>query len=160
MEKSKAEKSKAEKSKAAMSKAEPATRQSYRHFLAITTRWMDNDVYNHVNNVHYYSYFDTVVNEYMLRAGILGMETGPVCLVVETGCQYFSPISFPDVVHCGLRVAHLGTSSVRFEIGVFRNDDAAAAAQGHFVHVCCDRATHRPLPMPDGMRRALEKLRA
>jgi acyl-CoA thioester hydrolase len=78
--------------------------------------------------------------------------------VVETGCQYFSPISFPDQVHCGLRAGHIGSSSVRFEIGVFRNQDASAAAQGHFVHVCCDRATHRPMPMPDDMRRALIKL--
>ncbi len=143
-----------------MSKAEPAIRQRFPHFLAIPTRWMDNDVYNHVNNVNYYSYFDTVVNEYMLRERVLSMETGPVCLVVETGCQYFSPISFPDTVHCGLRVAHLGTSSVRFEIGIFRNDEAVAAAQGHFVHVCCDRDTHRPLPMPDDMRRALARLAA
>ena len=143
-----------------MSKAEPATRQRFPHFLAIPTRWMDNDVYNHVNNVNYYSYFDTVVNEYMLRERVLSMETGPVCLVVETGCQYFSPISFPDTVHCGLRVAHLGTSSVRFEIGIFRNDEAVAAAQGHFVHVCCDRDTHRPLAMPDDMRRSLARLTA
>ena len=141
-----------------MKKAEPAIRTSFPHFLAITTRWMDNDAYNHVNNVNYYSYFDTAVNEYMLREGVLSMATGPVCLVVETGCQYFSPISFPDTVHCGLRVAHLGTSSVRFEIGIFRNDDSVAAAQGHFVHVCCDRATQRPVPMPDAMRRALGKL--
>src|SRR3954466_2480712 len=95
---------------AAMSKAQPASRQHFPHFLAIPTRWLDNDVYNHVNNVNYYSFFDTVVNEYMLREGVLSMQTGPVCLVVETGCQYFSPISFPDIVNCGLRVAHLGTS--------------------------------------------------
>ena len=143
-----------------MSKPNSESRDRYPHFLVITTRWMDNDVYNHVNNVNYYSYFDTVVNEYMLREGVLSFDTGPVCLVVETGCRYFSPISFPDTVHCGLRVAHLGNSSVRFEIGIFRNDDETAAAQGHFVHVCCDRATHRPTPMPDGMRRALERLRA
>ena len=141
-----------------MSKAPPPNRQRFPHFLAITTRWMDNDVYNHVNNVNYYSYFDTVVNEYMLREGVLKMETGPICLVVDTGCQYFSPIAFPDVVHCGLRVEHLGTSSVRFQIGIFRNSDEQAAAQGHFVHVCCDRETHRPIPMPDAMRRALAKL--
>ncbi len=121
---------------------------------------MDNDLYNHVNNVVYYSYFDTVVNEYMLREEALSLAAGPVCLVVETGCEYFSPISFPDTVVCGLRVAHLGVSSVRFEIGVFRNDEPAAAAQGHFVHVCCDRQTQRPLPMPDHMRRALEKIQA
>ncbi|MEO8442449.1 MAG: thioesterase family protein [Betaproteobacteria bacterium] len=141
-----------------MSKTQPANRQRFPHFLVITTRWLDNDVYNHVNNVNYYSYFDTVVNEYMLREGVLSMETGPICLVVETGCQYFSPIAFPDVVHCGLRVEHLGKSSVRFQIGIFRNNEEIAAAQGHFVHVCCDRDTHRPMPMPDGMRRALAKL--
>jgi len=81
-----------------------------------------------------------------------------VCLVVDTGCQFFTPISFPDAVHCGLRVAHLGNSSVRFEIGIFRNDDPLAAAQGHFVHVACDRQTQRPVVMPDDMRRALEAL--
>ncbi len=142
-----------------MAKQQPQTRDQYRHFLAITTRWMDNDVYRHVNNVHYYSFFDTAVNEYMLREGVLSLDDGAICLVVETGCQYFSPVAFPDVIHCGLRVAHLGASSVRFEIGIFRNDDDSAAAQGHFIHVCCDRATQRPLAMPAGMRAALEKLK-
>ena len=142
-----------------MAKQQPHTRDQYRHFLAITTRWMDNDVYRHVNNVHYYSFFDTAVNEYMLREGVLSLDDGAICLVVETGCQYFSPVAFPDVIYCGLRVAHLGSSSVRFEIGIFRNDDAEAAAQGHFIHVCCDRATQRPLAMPADMRRALEKLK-
>ena len=142
-----------------MTKAQPLTRQRFPHFLAITTRWMDNDVYNHVNNVNYYSYFDTVVNEYLLSEGVLNMGAGPICLVVETGCQYFSPLSFPDIVHCGLRVAHLGKSSVRFEIGIFRNDEQVVAAQGHFTHVCCDRLTRRPLLMPDDMRLALAKLR-
>ena len=141
-----------------MSRHPPGRRADYRWFHAITTRWMDNDVFQHVNNVNYYSYFDTVVNEYMLREGVLRMDTGPVCLVVETGCQYFSAISFPDIVHCGLRIAHLGSSSVRFEIGIFRNDDDVASAQGHFVHVCCDRETHRPVPMPADMRQALAKL--
>lgn len=143
-----------------MAKLKPETRERYPYFLAITTRWMDNDLYKHVNNVVYYSYFDTVVNEYMLRQKALSLDDGPVCLVVETGCQYFTPISFPDAVHCGLRVAHLGQSSVRFQIGIFRNDEPSAAAQGHFVHVCCDRDTHRPVAMPDHMRRALEKIRA
>ena len=143
-----------------MANQKPETRDRYRHFLTISTRWMDNDVYRHVNNVIYYSFFDTAVNEYMMKQGVLDLEDCPViCLVVETGCHYFSPISFPDTVHCGLRVAHLGRSSVRFEIGVFRNVEPAAAAQGHFVHVCCDRATHRPVPMPAGMRAALENLR-
>ena len=142
-----------------MAKQQPHSRNDYRHFLAITTRWMDNDVYRHVNNVHYYSFLDTAVNEYQMREGVLTLESDAVCLVVETGCQYFSPVAFPDVIHCGLRVAHLGNSSVRFEIGIFRNDDNTAAAQGHFVHVCCDRATQRPLAMPAGMRAALEKLK-
>jgi acyl-CoA thioester hydrolase len=143
-----------------MAKRQPETRERFPHFLTITTRWMDNDVYRHVNNVHYYSFFDTAVNEYMMRSGVLDLDGSPViCLVVETGCQYFSPIAFPDAVHCGLRVAHLGTSSVRFEIGIFRNDDPHAAAQGHFVHVTCDRNSHRPAAMPADMRAALEKLR-
>ena len=120
---------------------------------------MDNDVYRHVNNVVYYSFFDTAVNEYMLRKGVLDLDSSPVVsLVVETGCQYFGPIAFPDVVHCGLRVAHLGTSSVRYEIGIFRNDELQAAAQGYFVHVTVDRHTHRPLAMPGNLRRALEAL--
>jgi acyl-CoA thioester hydrolase len=136
-------------------------RADYRQFLTITTRWMDNDVYRHVNNVVYYSFFDTAVNEYLMRAGLLDLDDSPVVsLVAETGCRYFSSIAFPDVVHSGLRVAHLGTSSVRYEIGIFRNDEPRAAAQGYFVHVACDRKSHRPVAMPAAMRRALEALRA
>ena len=142
-----------------MAKQPPTTRDAYRHFITITTRWMDNDVYRHVNNVVYYSFFDTAVNEYLMRRGVLDLESSPVVsLVVETGCQYFSPIAFPDVVHCGLRVAHLGTSSVRYEIGIFRNDEPQAVAQGHFVHVACDRRSHRPVAMPADLRAALEAL--
>jgi acyl-CoA thioester hydrolase len=142
-----------------MTRPQPNTRDAYRHFVTITTRWMDNDLYRHVNNVVYYSFFDTAVNEYLMRQGLLDLDHSPVVsLVVDTGCQYFSPIAFPDVVRCGLRVAHLGTSSVRYEIGIFRNDEALAAAQGHFVHVACDRQTQRPVTMPDDMRRVLEAL--
>lgn len=142
-----------------MGRPTPQTRDRFAHFITITTRWMDNDVYRHVNNVVYYSFFDTAVNEYMLRMNVLDLQSSrTVSLVVETGCTYFAPISFPDAVHCGLRVAHLGTSSVRYEIGIFRNDDASAAAQGHFVHVCCDRATMQPTPMPPALRAALERL--
>jgi acyl-CoA thioester hydrolase len=141
-------------------KQQPATRDAYRHFITITTRWMDNDVYRHVNNVVYYSFFDTAVNEYMMRQGVLDLDGSPVvCLVVDTGCQFFSPIAFPDAVHCGLRVAHLGNSSVRYEIGIFRNDELLAVAQGHFVHVAVDRQTHRPLAMPADLRNALEALK-
>ena len=143
-----------------MARPQPDTRDRYAHFLTISTRWMDNDVYRHVNNVVYYSFFDTAVNEYMLRSGVLDLESSAtVSLVAETGCSYFAPVSFPDVVHCGLRVAHLGTSSVRYEIGIFRNDERRACAQGHFVHVCCDRSTHVPVPMPAALRAALERLR-
>lgn len=143
-----------------MIRPRPETRARFLHFTTISTRWMDNDAYRHVNNVVFYSFFDTAVNEYMLRQGVLDLDAGAtVSLVAETGCNYFTPISFPDVVHCGLRVAHLGSSSVRYELGVFRNDDHLASAQGHFIHVCCDRRTHRPVAMPDALRAALERLR-
>jgi acyl-CoA thioester hydrolase len=142
-----------------MTRAQPEPRNCFAHFLAITTRWMDNDVYRHVNNVVYYSFFDTAVNEYMLRMNVLDFESSPsVSLVVDSACSFFSPISFPDIVHCGLRVAHLGRSSVRYEIGIFRNDEPLAAAQGHFVHVCCDRSTLKPVDMPPALRAALERL--
>jgi acyl-CoA thioester hydrolase len=139
-----------------MSKPQPEPRERYRHFQVITTRWMDNDVYAHVNNVVYYSYFDTVVNQYLIERQVLDIVASPVIgLVVETQCNYFSPVTFPDVVHAGLRVAKLGNSSVRYEIGLFRNDDRLAAAQGHFVHVYVDRETNRPAPLPAPMRAAL-----
>ena len=131
-------------------------RSAFRHFQAIPTRWMDNDVYGHVNNVVYYAYFDTVVNQYLIRQGVLDIETsGVIGLVIETRCNYFRPVTFPEVVHAGLRVAKLGNSSVRYEIGLFRNDDDEAAAQGHFVHVYVDRATRRPAALPQAMRAAL-----
>lgn len=142
-----------------MSKATPHSRTAYRHFLAIPTRWMDNDVYRHVNNVVYYSYFDTAVNHYLIEQDVLDIERSPVIgLVVETACQYFAPIAFPDIVHVGLRVGKLGTSSVRYEIGIFRNDEDSASAQGHFVHVYVERASNRPTPLPADLRAALEKI--
>ncbi|NJN40722.1 MAG: acyl-CoA thioesterase [Gammaproteobacteria bacterium] len=142
-----------------MTKPTPRRRSEFRHFRAITTRWMDNDVYAHVNNVVYYSYFDTVVNQYLMEQGVLDIRASPVIgLVVETQCNYFSPISFPDVVHAGLRVGRLGGSSVRYEIGLFRNDEQSAAAQGHFVHVYVERDTSRPTPLPPALRAALAPL--
>ncbi|MEM5293493.1 thioesterase family protein [Burkholderia sp. JPY481] len=142
-----------------MNKPAPAGRAAYPHFLSITTRWMDNDVYGHVNNVVYYSYFDTVVNEYLIRAGVLDFEHGAtIGLVVETQCNYFAPLVFPDRIDAGLRVARLGTSSVRYEVGLFRDGDDAPAAQGHFVHVYVDRATRRPVNLPAELRAALEPL--
>ena len=142
-----------------MTRPEPQPRSAFRHFQAIPTRWMDNDVYGHVNNVVYYSYFDTVVNQYLIEQGVLRIDSAPVIgLVIETRCNYFQPVCFPDLVHAGLRVAHMGTSSVRYEIGLFRGDDATAAAQGHFVHVYVDRHSRRPVPLPEAMRAALARI--
>ena len=138
----------------------PAPRRAdYAHFTTISTRWSDNDAYRHVNNVVYYGFFDTAVNEHLMRAGVLDVEHSPVVgLVVETQCRYLAPISFPDRVSVGLRVAHLGTSSLRYELAVFRNDDDTAAATGHFVHVYVDRATNRPVPVPAAVRAAVAPL--
>ncbi len=144
-----------------MTRTTAESRNAYRHFRAIPTRWADNDVYGHVNNVVYYSYFDTVVNQYLVEQGALNIEKSAVIgLVVETQCQYFSPITFPDIVHAGLRVAKLGNSSVRYEIGLFRNEDNAASAQGHFVHVYVDRTSRRSIAVPADMRAALAKILA
>ncbi len=143
-----------------MNKPIRQSREDYRHFTEISTRWLDNDVYGHVNNVVYYSWFDTAVNGYLIGQGVLDIAAGAtIGLVVETGCNYFAPIAFPDKVTAGIRVAHLGQSSVRYEVGVFGNDEQEAAAQGHFVHVYVDRATRRPLPLLPDLRVALEAIR-
>ena|ERR1700676_3718999 len=143
-----------------MARETPLKRAAFAHVLDITTRWMDNDVYGHVNNAVYYSFFDTVVNGYLIAQGALDIAKGQVIgLVVETQCNYFQPIAFPDTVHAGLSVAHLGNSSVKYRIGLFRNDEDAASAQGHFVHVYVDRTSSRPVPLPDALRRALMQLR-
>jgi acyl-CoA thioester hydrolase len=134
-------------------------RGDYRHFLGLTTRWADNDVYGHVNNVVYYGWFDTVVNEYLLRSGVLDIAAGLVIgVVVETRCQYFSDLAFPQPIDAALRVAHIGTSSVRYEIAIFAAGVDEASAQGHFVHVYVDRATRRPQPLPAPLRAALERI--
>ena len=138
----------------------PAARSTYRMFLAIPTRWMDNDTYGHVNNVTYYSYFDTVVNEHLIRAGGLDIREGAaIGIVVETACRFHAPLSFPEVIDAGLRVAHLGRSSVAYEIGLFRRGEATATATGRFVHVWVDRATRRPVEVPPPIRAALVPLR-
>ena len=138
---------------------QPQNRSAYKVFRTIGTRWMDNDVYGHVNNVVYYSYFDTAVNAYLVEAGALDIERSEVIgLVVETQCRYFAPLSFPQTVEAGIRVASLGRSSVRYEIGLFAQGAAESAAHGHFVHVYVDRATRRPVPLPDALRAALEPL--
>jgi len=137
----------------------PDGRDRYRHFLAITTRIMDNDLYNHLNNATYYSFIDTAVTSYLTHAVGRDLGRDPVIyLVVENGCSYFRPIAFPDAVQCGLRVTHIGSSSMRFEIGLFRNDEPLSAARGYFVQVCCDRATQRPIEMPGPVRAALEAI--
>ena len=134
-------------------------RDHYRHFLTIPTRWMDNDVYGHVNNVVYYSFFDTVVNKFLIEQSQLDYSNGKVVgLVVETKCQYFAPIAFPDVVVAGIRVAHIGTSSVRYEIGLFKNDEYNPAAEGHFVHVYVTRSGNKPTPLSTQMRSVLAKI--
>ncbi len=135
------------------------TRAGFPHLTTLDTRWMDNDAYGHVNNVVYYSFFDTVVNRWLISRGVLSLTTSTeIGLVAETQCAYFSPISFPDRVTAGLRVAHLGSSSVRYEIALFRDDDARAAAGGNFVHVYVDRQTRRPVRIPDAARQAMESL--
>jgi acyl-CoA thioester hydrolase len=138
----------------------PDARTAYRHFHPLATRWLDNDVYGHVNNVVYYAYFDTVVNAYLLSQGGLDPEHGAVIgLCVESSCSYLAPLRFPDALEGGLRVAALGRSSVRYEVGIFRAGERQASAQGHFVHVFVDRAGRRPVELPAAMRSALQRLR-
>lgn len=144
-----------------MPRPTPHSLQDYRHTREITTRWMDNDAYGHVNNVVYYSWFDTVVNEWSIAHGLLDVERSPIIgLVVESGCHYFEPLTYPEKITVALRVAHVGNSSVRYEIGIFGEGRDRAAAQGYFVHVYVDRETRRPTPLPDGWRAALATLTA
>ena len=131
-------------------------RSAFPHFLAIPTRWMDNDSYGHVNNVVYYSYFDTAVNQFLIERGVLDIHQGDVVgFVVDSGCAYFSSISFPDTVHAGIRVAKLGNSSVRYDIALYRNDDDLPCAAGHFVHVYVERSSNKPVAIPGPVRDVL-----
>ena len=135
-------------------------RDAYRAFRTITTRWMDNDQYGHVNNVIYYSWFDTAVNAHLIEQGALDTATGTtIGFVVETQCHYFAPLAFPQNVEAGIRVAHLGSSSVRYEVGLFAEGAPTTAACGHFVHVYVDRATQRPVPLPAALKTVLEQLK-
>jgi acyl-CoA thioester hydrolase len=132
------------------------SRTDYRVHRLIPTRWMDNDAYGHVNNVVYYSWFDTVVNAWLIEQGLLDIHHGnPIGLVVETGCRYNRSVAFPEIVEAGLRIAKLGKSSVRWEVGLFTAGHEAPAAEGHFVHVYVDRETRRPAPLPDAWRQVL-----
>ncbi|WP_027014834.1 acyl-CoA thioesterase [Comamonas composti] len=134
-------------------------REAYAVFRSIGTRWMDNDVYGHVNNVVYYSWFDTAVNAYLIEQGALDIHAGQtIGLVIETQCNYFAPLAFPQTVEAGLRVARIGSSSVRYEVGLFAAGEPLSAAAGHFIHVYVDKATRRPVAVPEALKGALAPL--
>ncbi|MCA3238739.1 MAG: acyl-CoA thioesterase [Curvibacter sp.] len=140
-------------------KSVPEARGAYATFRTISTRWMDNDIYGHVNNVVYYSWFDTAVNAWLIERGVLDVHDGQtIGLVIETQCNYFASLSFPQTIEAGIRVARLGNSSVRYEVGLYAQGEEWAAAQGHFVHVYVDRKTRRPVALPATLRAALETL--
>ncbi|HEU5015326.1 MAG TPA: thioesterase family protein [Roseiflexaceae bacterium] len=135
------------------------TRARFAHFIAVPTRWMDNDIYGHVNNVLYYAFFDTAINQYLIAEGGLDIAGGRVIgVAAETHCQFMQSLAFPEVAEVGLRVGKLGNSSVRYELGIFKQGETAAAATGYFVHVFVDRETRRAVSMPAGIRAALERL--
>jgi acyl-CoA thioester hydrolase len=143
----------------------PQVRSDYRWFVSIASRWMDNDVYGHINNVVYYSFFDTAVNQFLIERGVLNIQEGnEIGLVVETACNYFSPLAYPTTIDAGIRVAHMGSSSVRYEVGLFAHRSIpsevsdSAAAQGHFVHVYVDKTSRRPKPLSHSLRACLETI--
>ncbi|MBO9649908.1 MAG: acyl-CoA thioesterase [Variovorax sp.] len=139
----------------------PHPRSSYRVFRKIPTRWMDNDMYGHVNNVVYYSWFDTAVNTHLIERGALDIHEGKtIGFVVETRCNYFAPLAYPQTVEAGIRVVRAGTSSVQYEIGLFAEGADTPAAQGHFVHVYVDRETQRPVKLPAALQAVVDELRA
>ncbi|MGH6944232.1 MAG: acyl-CoA thioesterase [Geminicoccaceae bacterium] len=138
----------------------PPTRADYRAFFEIATRWLDNDIYGHVNNVNYYGFFDTAIAHYLMQEGGLDPWNGTVIgYCVESGCRFRRAARFPDRITAGVKVTRLGRSSVRYEIGLFRNDEDEAAADGHFVHVFVERGSERPTAMPPALRAALDRLR-
>jgi len=140
-----------------MARQKPWTRDDFGLFRKLQTRWADNDYYGHMNNVVHYALFDTAINSWLIEAGLLDLHRGAIVgLVVETGCSYFSEMAFPDKIVAGIRIAHLGTSSVRYEIALFRNDEETAAAQGHFVHVYVEPKSRKPLALPAEWRNVLE----
>lgn len=142
-----------------MHQDQPQPRSVYKAFFELPTRWMDNDIYGHVNNVHYYSFFDTAIAHYLIREAGLEPKQSPVIgFCIESGCHYRKPIAFPDQITAGIRVAKLGRSSVRYEIGLFRGDDEETAADGYFVHVFVDRRSEKPNPLTPALRLALSKI--
>jgi acyl-CoA thioester hydrolase len=141
-----------------MSRAPAPLREDFAAFRPITTRWMDNDVFGHVNNVAYYSFFDTAVTGWLGERGLIGLRDGPMWMVAETGCRFLGEVAFPDPVTVGMRLGRLGSSSVHYRLAVFRAEAGQASAEGHFVHVHVDRATRRPQPIPETIRAALATL--
>ena len=134
-------------------------RADFRHFMPVDTRWNDNDTYGHINNAVYYFYFDSVVNSYLIEQKVLDPKNSEtIGLVAETGCTYFTPLSFPEKIEAGLRVRHMGTSSVVYEIGLFSAQANETAALGKFVHVYVDAKTRRPVNLPENLRQAVERL--
>lgn len=144
---------------ARMTRPPPGLRTQYRLFVPVTTRWMDNDAFGHINNVHYHSYIDTAVCQVMVRQGVLTWKGGPhFMMAAESGCRFLGEAAFPDQLTAGVRVARVGTSSIRWEAGIFREGAETASAEGFMVHVCCDAATRRPAPLPPAWRNAFESL--
>lgn len=142
-----------------MSGKNAALRSDYRHFYPLGTRWADNDIYGHINNVVYYAYMDSAVNRFLIEEGGLDINAGDIVgFVVSSGCDYLKPAAYPDTLEAGLRVDHLGNSSVRYGVGIFRQGEDSPCAQGFSVHVFVARPANRPVPLPPGLRRALETL--
>ena len=140
-------------------KLSPPSRADFVVFEDVQSRWMDNDAYGHINNAVYYSFFDTAVNRYLIEHNVLDvLKSEIIGLVIETQCKYFSPIVFPDLIHVGLKVTHLGKSSVKYEVAIFKNEDDIASAVGHFVHVYVDRKTNKSTPIPQNVRPVLQGL--
>ena len=142
-----------------MSRQPPGTRSDYRFFHTIESRWMDNDIYGHINNVQYYSYFDTVIAQFLMsEGGFDPWQAEVIGYAVESGCRYHSAMAYPDTIHAGLRIARLGNSSATYEIGIFKNAQDTASAEGFFVHVFVNRATERPTAIPPCLRAAMETI--
>jgi acyl-CoA thioester hydrolase len=138
---------------------QPEPRDAFVHFQTMTTRWMDNDVYRHMNNTTYYAFFDTIVCQYLVENDVLDVESSPVIgLVAETTCRFFKSIAFPSKINVGMRVGHLGNTSIRYEIALFKDDEDVASAQGHFVHVYVDRASNKPMPLSDKLKSVVAPL--
>lgn len=142
-----------------MTRHEPKPRASYRVWTPITTRWLDNDAYGHVNNTVHYQWFDTAVNAWLIERGLLDVQQGdPIGLVVETGCRYFQSVTYPQAVDVGFAVEKMGRSSIRFRLGIFPKGEDVVIAEGFFVHVLVDRTNRRPTPIPPAWQKELDRI--